>query len=52
MIMPGWEADRGAGSGTHFNDEVMPEPGEEVPSGAGCMLAGVLATEPLCVCEV
>lgn len=48
VIVPGWEVDRGAGSGTHFNDEAMLE---SVPSGAGCMLAGFSATEPICVCE-
>ena len=51
VIVPGWEVDRGAGSGTHFNDEAMPELGEEVPSGAGCMLVGFSATESICVCE-
>jgi hypothetical protein len=51
VIVPGWEVDRGAGSGTHFNDEAMLELGEEVPYGAGCMLAAFSATEPICVCE-
>jgi hypothetical protein len=51
VIVPGWEVVRGAGSGTHFNGEAVPELGEEVPSGAGCMLAGFSATEPMSVCE-
>ena len=46
VIVPGWEVDKGAGSGTHFNDEAMPESREEVPSGAGGMLTGFSATEP------
>jgi hypothetical protein len=49
--VPGWEVDRGAGSGTHFNGEATPELGEEVPSGAGCMLARFLATESKSVYE-
>ena len=51
VIVPGWEVDRGAGRGTHFNDEATRESEEEAPSGVGCMLARFLATEPICVCE-
>jgi hypothetical protein len=47
VIVPDWEVDRGAGSGTHFNGEAMSESGEEVPSGASCMLAGLSLTEPM-----
>jgi hypothetical protein len=51
VIVSGWGVDRGAGSGTHFNGEVTPELGEEVPSGAGCMLAGFSVIESKSVCE-
>jgi hypothetical protein len=51
VVVPGWEVDRDAGSGTHFNGEATPELGEEVPSGAGCILARFLATESKSVCE-
>jgi hypothetical protein len=50
VTVPGWEVDRGAGSGTHFNDEAMPESGEEVPS-AGCMLAEFSTAKPMSVCQ-
>jgi hypothetical protein len=50
VIVPGWEVDRGAGRGIHFNGEAMLESGEEVPSGAGCMLArGLLLDEGFAV---
>jgi hypothetical protein len=51
VVVPGWEVDRGAGSGTHFNGEATPGLGEGVPSGAGCMLTGSSATESKPVCE-